>query len=501
MGSGSTVTYAPVIVWDKHEYLAKEEQLVLINDGRRGIKYLGILRNARRYEPFLNTYRRTSYVDNPSLVDTGTLPHTSAYASLIGVIGNDGSLSESQLPPNPGSRVYVIEGPDDLGIKLGEGLILGTHKYSGIEVPLDPRWLPYHLAVVGATGTGKSRLVKALIDEVLSKTTYNVIVFDHTGMDYVRYYPGNVVNASRVVMDVGLIADLMLSKTGLNRTTYESYLLISTLYYLYLSLPEGVRNEVFSSGGSEGRGLRVGGSFNQFMKGLDGLDYSKLMRVMAEERVKWDKAGFKSAVSHVAEKIGGRSYESVKVRLGVAIDVKLGDSFFKSLSNRDLLPSNIVDLMLKDRLVIIDLSSEDLIVRRYVVASVINELWRRVEEGREPINTVVVVDEAHNYACRSCGESRAAICRIAREGRKWGLGLVLATQRIIDIDTEVRGNINTWIFSRLQTPSDFSELSGYMNLAGIGEQALAVLERREFYVAGLMNPLKIPVLIRVRDVR
>ena len=138
VGSGSTTTYAPLIVWDRVEHLAKEEQLVVIHDEKRGIRYLGVLRSARRYEPFLSTYRRTSYVDNPSLADMGTLPHTSAYAALIGVIGDSG-LAEVQLPPNPGSKTYVVEDASDLGIELGDGLVVGEHKYSG-TLPLSSSW-------------------------------------------------------------------------------------------------------------------------------------------------------------------------------------------------------------------------------------------------------------------------------------------------------------------------------------------------------------------------
>jgi len=501
VGSGSTTTYAPVIIWDRVEHLAKEEQLVVVHDEKRGIRYLGVLRSARRYEPFLSTYRRTSYVDNPSLADMGTLPHTSAYAALIGVVSRD-SLSEVQLPPNPGSKVYVVEGVEDVGIDLGEGLVIGKHKYSSVEVPLSPKWLPYHLAVVGATGTGKSRLVKALIDEVLSKTDYSVIVFDHTGLDYVRYYPSRVVEASRVVLDVSLIADLMLERSGLNPNTYDQYFITSVLYYIYKNLPDEARR-VFAGDGEERKGgLGLGKSslnLQEFLSKLDRVDYGALLEVLAEVGLEWDKKSFKEVLGEVARRFA-RGRESVIVRLGVSVDVKLGGGFFKSLSGRDVLPAAIVDEALEDKLAVVDLSTEELTTRRYVVASVISELWKRIELSHKPVNTVVVIDEAHNYACRFCGEAKSAIGRVAREGRKWGLGAVLVTQRIIDLDPDIRGNINTWFFSKLQTPSDFSELSGYMNLAGISEQSLAILGSREFYVAGLMNPLKIPVLLKVREV-
>ncbi len=502
IGSGSTATRAPVIVWDKVEHLAKEEQLVVIDDGKRGRRYLGILRGIRRYEPFLDYRRRTSYVDNPDLVDTGTLPHSSCYAEIVGAI-SDGRLVENDLPPNPGSKVYVVEQPSDLGLELGEGLVVGLHKYSGIEIPLDPVWLPYHVGVVGATGTGKSRLVKALVDEITSKTDYRVIIFDHTGMDYTRYYPGRVVDASRIVLDVGLITDLMLKYTGLYPPTYEPYIIYSILKYIYeyyMSLDEG--REIIASIVREsrtGRGQqKLFYSVTDFEEFIGSIDYEKLLEAMAKHPIEWDRGWFRRVAMESVDMLRGR--ESSKIRLAVAIDLKLGTSFFYTLSGRDMLPRDVVEKAFSDKPVVVDLSSEDISVRRYIVAGIVKELWSIIETTRRPVNTIVVVDEAHNYACRNCGEAYNALSRIAREGRKWGFGLVLATQRIIDIDTNIRGNTNTWFFSRLQTPSDYNELRGYMDLAGISEQSLAILSRREFYLAGLMNPLRIPVLVRVREV-
>lgn len=507
VGSGSTTTYAPLIIWDRYEHIAKEEQLVLIKDSKRDIEYLGILRSIRRYEPFLTTYRRTSYVDNPELVKSGTLPHSSGYVALIGILsrGSERTIVETDLPPNPGSEVYVIESQDDINLGLREGLEIGFHKYSGITIPLDPRGLQYHIGIVGATGTGKSRLVRALVEEIKSKTDYNIIIFDHTGLDYTPYYSDCKVEASNIVLDISLITDLILRRTGLDARTYEQYIIYAILKYIfeyYSKTDPSIINELTKKEIQEnskqmklyGRG--IGG--DKFKKFLDSLDFEKLLEVMAEKPIKWDRSEFKRIAMDVVDELKGRT--STKIRLGVAIDIKLGNSFFESLCNRRLLAKNIVDKAFSSRLVVVDLSTEDMVSRRYIVANVVKELWSIIESKREPVKTIVVVDEAHNYACRNCGESHYAITRIAREGRKWGLGIVLATQRIIDIDPEIRSNINTWLFSKLQTPNDYNELKGYMDLAGITEQSLAILGRREFYLAGLMNPLRIPILIRVKEV-
>lgn len=499
IGSGSSTAYAPVIIWDRVEHYAKEEQLVVVDDSRRSMRFLGVLRLIRRYEPFLDSRKRTSYVDNPDLVETGTLPHSSGYVSIIGVISENGVV-EPQLPPNPGSKVYVVESPTDLSLELGGGLVIGVHKYSGIEIPLDPRGIPYHIGVVGATGTGKSRLVKAFIDEVLAKTNYNIIVFDHTGMDYSVFYKDNVVEGSRTVLDISLITDMILYRTGLNRNTYEPYIMVSLLSYIYNYIrekhPELLQELIGSSSG--GRQKTLVPKTPSFQEFLNKIDYSRLQEILAEKNIVWDITSFKEQLIRTLQNM--RARDSSKIRLGIALDVYLGKQFFESLNKRDMLPRDIVGYAGNNRLVVVDLSTEDLEARRYIVSSVINELWRIIEEKREPINTLVVIDEAHNYACRSCGVSHRAITRIAREGRKWGLGVLLATQRIIDIDPEIRGNINTWLFSKLQTPGDFNELKGYMDLSGISENTLAILGKREFFVAGLMNPLRIPILIKVRTV-
>ncbi len=375
-----------------------------------------------------------------------------------------------------------MESPQDLQLKLDveHGLVIGVHKYSEVEIPLDPSALPMHIAVVGATGTGKSRLVKALVDEILLKTNYSVIIFDHTGMDYVPYFKNRVIEASRIVLDPLLITDLMLERTGLDKRTYEPYILLGTLKYMLCKVNPGMARQI---------------SFSHIMSSMDTY---QLMEEVASKAITWDIREFRSTVASIVDQLKGR--DSAKIRLTMSIDVRLGESFFKMLSNRDLLPAHVVDEVFRHRIVVLDLSTEDIMVRRYVVASILSEVWKRIESSRAPVNLVAVIDEAHNYACRYCGEPHKEVSRVAREGRKWGFGLVLATQRMVDIDPEIRGNINTVIFSKLQTPSDFNEISAYMDLGGLTEASLAALGRREFFVAGLMNILKVPILIRVKEV-
>jgi len=151
---------------------------------------------------------------------------------------------------------------------------------------------------------------------------------------------------------------------------------------------------------------------------------------------------------------------------------------------------------------VIDLSLDpELVVKQAIIADVIDSAWRLVKERREPLDLVFVIDEAQNYVPENewtiCGD---VIETTAREGRKWGLSLVIASQRIArDVRASVRANLGTVFFSRLSAQGDLREIAAYMDLADVSESTLAQLGTREFYVAGLMNPLRRPLLIRVRD--
>lgn len=74
---------------------------------------------------------------------------------------------------------------------------------------------------------------------------------------------------------------------------------------------------------------------------------------------------------------------------------------------------------------------------------------------------VVVLEEAHNYVCparqneaRGLSVSREAFERIAKEGRKFGISLIVASQRPSDISPTVLSQCANFIMHRLQNPDD-----------------------------------------------
>jgi len=97
--------------------------------------------------------------------------------------------------------------------------------------------------------------------------------------------------------------------------------------------------------------------------------------------------------------------------------------------------------------------------------------YRRASAGAETVPTVLVLEEAHSFLRRGRQQDdgpptpevacREAFERIAREGRKFGLGLVLSSQRPSEISETVLSQCNTFILHRIVSDRD-QDLVGRM---------------------------------------
>lgn len=160
---------------------------------------------------------------------------------------------------------------------------------------------------------------------------------------------------------------------------------------------------------------------------------------------------------------------------------------------------------------IIDLSlvpSEIVHLVTAVIARIIFEALQRYRkiEGKS-LPTVLVMEEAHNFIKRynSDGDNNNAadVCcqifeKIAREGRKFGLGLVLSSQRPSELSPTVLSQCNTFILHRLSNDRD-QELVGKLvpdNLRGLLRE-LPSLPSQQAILLGWASEL--PVMVRMND--
>lgn len=144
-----------------------------------------------------------------------------------------------------------------------------------------------------------------------------------------------------------------------------------------------------------------------------------------------------------------------------------------------------------------------------VIARVVFEATQRYRTLHEnELPTVLVLEEAHSFVQRRVGEDAPAfgaaqMCRetfekIAREGRKFGLGLVLSSQRPSELSPTVLAQCNTFLIHRIVNDRD-QELVGRLVPDNLGAllRELPSLPSRQAILLGWATP--IPVLVEMNE--
>ena len=160
---------------------------------------------------------------------------------------------------------------------------------------------------------------------------------------------------------------------------------------------------------------------------------------------------------------------------------------------------------------IIDLSllpSEILFLVVSVMARIIFEAHHRYKKQMgQTLPTVLVVDEAHNlikrYETEDDNISAQRLCtqifeKIAKEGRKFGVGLVLASQRPSELSQTVLSQCNTFLLHRIVSDRDQEMVKKLVpdTMGGILNE-LSVLPSRKAILLGWATP--IPVLVEMNE--
>lgn len=129
------------------------------------------------------------------------------------------------------------------------------------------------------------------------------------------------------------------------------------------------------------------------------------------------------------------------------------------------------------------------------------KLYQQVNEReRDPV--LLVCEEAHRYVPNQ-GEAQYAaaqssIRRIAREGRKYGIGLMLVSQRPADVESTVISQCGTWLVLRLTNAADQEHVARFLpdGLSGM-TKALPNLAQQEAIFVG--EGAAMPARVRIRD--
>ncbi len=380
----------------------------------------------------------------------------------LGIL-RDGNIELSRDLVKPGSPVIRSsrETLQELfGFGQERGLYLGDLvDREDVPVNVDMNGFRRHLAILAQTGAGKSNAAAVIMEELLKKGASIIVLDPHA--DYVLM---------RKKEDGKFFSDAI---------------------------------KIFRTPFSTGRyGTESKGFVEEFMinfQDLDADDLSDIMDIKEEwttlRRVVEDLVNvpgsrkslnsFISALDSLPEE--DRSRISGRVRLLNKIKDIFGE---KSTSTAEYLSPG--------QLTILDLSGMDQFLANYFSYRVIEDIYEKKSGSEYTTPVFLVVEEAHNFVPpASRWHISSMIKKIASEGRKFGIFLIVITQRPGKIDQDVLSQCNSEIIMRITNPLDQKAVleSGERISAHIIDD-LPSLNVGEAIITGEFT--RIPSIIKVR---
>ena len=367
----------------------------------------------------------------PSVTAGGT-PAVEGSGVVLGPLDPSGEPTRAPVQPfasaavRPASTHHL----EALQRGRGAGLEIGTWSSGAVTVPARLRAAGFnrHTFLCGQSGSGKTYALGVVLEQLLLHTALRMVVLDPNG-DFVKLgqvRPGTsaaeseqlAANEIRVLRpDVGGGEPLRLRFRTMPRAAQAAILRLDPMvdraeYNLFLHLDEGY-----------------------YQGGLEPM-VSRLRAGEADEQ----------AMAQRIENLGLLDWEAWAGENRSAAEVVAGGA----------------------RATVMDLGGfRDPMEPQAVALDLVESLWAQ-RESRTP--TLIVVDEAHNLcAVEPRGPVQAAVTerliQIAAEGRKYGLWLLMSTQRPSKIHPQVLTQCDNLMLMRMNSPGDLAELGAVFGFA------------------------------------
>ncbi|MDH7593504.1 MAG: ATP-binding protein [Methanomicrobiales archaeon] len=384
----------------------------------------------------------------------------------VRILGEVESMKIPRTPPPPGTRVMCA--PPVVLMRIfgdpGNGIRLGT-LVTQPEVPVyvhTNRMVTRHLAVLAMTGAGKSNTVAVIADGILGMRG-TVLIFDMHSEYISASFTSGRVTPMRTVLNPKHLSQTELAKLA-NIHGERAYV---QSRYFRMAYTTAIRDLQENT-------IGISEFFMHMKDLLDGY--------LEEERFRDDK----TAINAVRNKI-----EEFEERYEQIIDLT-GREFSESLVPGTV---NVIDLGAVDE------DAADVIVS-HALRKILTgrKQYIRKREGI-PFPLLIVLEEAHILSPKTRStDSKYWISRVAREGRKFGVGLCLVSQSPKSLDPDSLSQMNNMIISRLIQPEDQRHVQSASE--SLSEDLLAQLASLNIGEAIAIGPMtKIPALVKIDEFR
>jgi DNA helicase HerA-like ATPase len=476
-------------------------------------------------------------------------PRVRAQASVLGFLSG-GTVRQARNPVLPGTPVYPA--PDDLLRQFFSrdepgSITLGTLiNRRSVEVRLDPNGLSRHLAIIAQTGAGKSYLAGKLLEDLLGLGA-TIVVLDPNS-DYVqlrkvaadanvpydrarktehhdriqlyrvpgiqnRRYPEALVGPSHTYtirfsdLDAEDICDVAGVPSTAERIREAIGQACARLRQRNIDFdPADLFHELASFAGvpPEEAGLRAGAVAAR--RAPDGAGTAPPGPPEPDDVLAADAFLEQISLPPDSEQppSGRRRRRSTSGTVGEEDEMRAARMALRYVEKLIAYPvwghSNVdLDgLLAPMTLTVIDLAGTEKVVMAYTAEWLLSNLWRRALAGELRWPVFVVLEEAHHLVPGGKEVTKASriVNTVAAEGRKFGVFLIVITQRPSKIADDTLSQCASQLIMRLTNPDDQKAVQ---HASEVISQALLEnlpgLNQGEVVVLGRLT--RIPAMVKV----
>jgi hypothetical protein len=385
-------------------------------------------------------------------------PRRVATILMVGTVDNRGMFSRGvAVYPNVGQEVLMVSSRE-LNEVFSEYVHFGFSFGSPVQardqrayIHVD-RFFGRHTALLGSTGCGKSCTVASILQHAVKiYPDTHIVILDLHG-EYAAAFPNDVrvIEADKVELPYWLLDfdEFTNLTTDPSDVSYENQMSV-------------IRNAILQARQSTDRrdGLNLGDAVT-----VDSPIYYALEDMLGLIR------GFNIQMMPTPDgKLTRGPLYGAFDRYMIRFEARESDPRFRFMfSPRTYVDNNsLIDLLREylsidtgTRMTIVDLSgvpSEAVGIVVAVVARIVFEfnLWN---PARSRFPVLLVFEEAHNYLPSRpdphFAAAKKAVERIAKEGRKYGIGMMAVSQRPKELDETVISSCNTFVVMRTTNPDD-----------------------------------------------